>query len=346
MTTEVANTASGIVEQFSDHADIEQADVEDDLEELVDEYKVPLDEAERTVRNNLMDEHGIDQSAVAQGDGAAPDSEDLSDDEFNPTPVEDINEADEWHDLLVDVIELWEPSHPDMAQVGLIGDDTDIIKFVIWENDGEVPVELLEEGETYEINNVVSDEYNGRYSVKLNSSSSVTEVEGQAANNRSDNVVVDGVLVAVKSGSGLVKRCPDEDCTRVLQNGRCSEHGEVEGEFDLRIKAVVDNGAVAQNVVFDQEATEDVAGIELEEAKQMAMDALDTGVVAQEISAEVLGQYYKIEGPELGRNVLVENVTAVSGVDDDQIQSLQERLQAEMSEAAADGDGQQAEAAA
>jgi replication factor A1 len=345
MTTDVASTASGIVEQFSDHADIDQDEVESDLKELVGEFKVPLDEAERTVRNNLMDEHGIEQSAVAQG-GAAPDSEDLSDDEFSPTPVEDINEADEWHDLLVDVIELWDPSHPDMAQVGLIGDDTDIIKFVIWENDGEVPVELLEEGETYEINNVVSDEYNGRYSVKLNSSTSVTQVEGQAADGRSDNVVVDGVLVAVKSGSGLIKRCPDEDCTRVLQNGRCSEHGEVEGEFDLRIKAVVDNGAVAQNVVFDQEATEDVADIELEEAKQMAMDALDTGVVAQEISNKVLGQYFKIEGPELGQNVLVENATAINSVDDDQIQSLQDRLQAEMAETSASNDSQQADAAA
>ncbi|QLH82306.1 replication factor A [Halosimplex pelagicum] len=345
MTTDVASTASGIVEQFSDHADIDQDEVESDLKELVGEFKVPLDEAERTVRNNLMDEHGIEQGAVTQS-GAAPDSEDLSDDEFSPTPVEDINEADEWHDLLVDVIELWDPSHPDMAQVGLIGDDTDIIKFVIWENDGEVPVELLEEGETYEINNVVSDEYNGRYSVKLNSSTSITQVEGQAADGRSDNVVVDGVLVAVKSGSGLIKRCPDEDCTRVLQNGRCSEHGEVEGEFDLRIKAVVDNGAVAQNVVFDQEATEDVADIELEEAKQMAMDALDTGVVAQEISNKVLGQYFKIEGPELGQNVLVENATATNSVDDDQIQSLQDRLQAEMAETSAGNDSQQADAAA
>jgi replication factor A1 len=344
MATDVASTASSIVEQFSGHADVDQSQVEGDLEELVGEYKVPLDEAERTVRNNLMDEHDVSRSAIGQNGVAAPDSEDLSDGEFGPTAVEDISEAGEWHDLFVDVIDLWDTSHPDMAQVGLLGDDTDIIKFVVWENDGETPVQLLEEDESYEISNVVTDEYNGKYSVELKSSTTVTEVDGQAADGRSDNVVVDGVLVDVKSGSGLIKRCPDEDCTRVLQNGRCSVHGEGEGEFDLRIKAVIDDGAVAQNVVFNQEATEEVAGIELEEAKQMAMDALDTTVVAQEIRDEVLGQYFTIEGPELGRNVLVDNATTVSGVDNDQIQDLQDRLEAE--ESPAEAEGQQAEAAA
>jgi replication factor A1 len=336
MTTKVANTASDIVEQFSDHVELEQPEVESDLEELVNDYKVPLDEAERSVRNDLMDEHDISYGAISQDEPSTDDRG--SNDEFNPTDVEEIDEADEWHDLSVDVIELWDPSHPDMAQVGLIGDNTDIIKFVIWEVDGEVPVDLLEEGASYEISNVVTDEYNGRYSVKLNSSSSVTQVDG--------NVTVDGVLVDVKSGSGLIKRCPDEDCTRVLQEGRCSEHGSVEGDFDLRIKAVIDDGAVARDVVFDQEATEDVAGIELEEAKQMAMDALDTSVVAHEIADEVLGQYYKVEGPKLGQNVLADDVTEVSGADDEMVQDLQNRLNADSPDAGVDADSQQAEAAA
>jgi replication factor A1 len=90
----------------------------------------------------------------------------------------------------------------------------------------------------------------------------------------------------------------------VLQNGRCNEHGEVEGEFDLRIKGVLDDGTDVHEVIFDEEATEDLTGIGLEEAKQMAKDALDTTVVADEMRAKILGKYYRVTGPTFGRYVL------------------------------------------
>jgi replication factor A1 len=114
--------------------------------------------------------------------------------------------------------------------------------------------------------------------------------------------------VDIQSGSGLIKRCPEEDCTRVLQNGRCSEHGEVEGEFDLRIKGVLDDGEDVHEVLFDKEGTEDLTGITLEEAKDMAMDALDTSVVAEEMRETVLGRYYRIAGPRFDRYVLADDV--------------------------------------
>jgi len=195
MTTDVVDTASGIADELGAHADVDQPEIEQDLEELVNEFQVPLEEAERAVRNDLIDEYGINRSKLSQdsppaaGDGHAED--------FDPTAVENVDTDGEWYDLTVDVIDLWEPSHPDMAQVGLIGDDTDVIKFVIWENDGQVPVELLEEGESYELGNVVAEEYDGRYSVTLNASSTVVQTD--------NTVVVEGVLAAVRSGSGLIR---------------------------------------------------------------------------------------------------------------------------------------------
>jgi replication factor A1 len=124
-----------------------------------------------------------------------------------------------------------------------------------------------------------------------------------------DDVTVEGALVDVQSGSGLIKRCPEEDCTRVLQNGRCSEHGEVEGEFDLRIKGVIDDGNEVHEVIFDRETTEAVTGITLEKAQEMAMDALDTSVVADEMREKTLGRYYHVVGPTFGRYVLADEVT-------------------------------------
>lgn len=65
---------------------------------------------------------------------------------------------------------------------------------------------------------------------------------------------------------------------RVLQDGRCSEYGEREGEFDLRIEGVLDDGDTVQKVLFNREATEELTGIILADAKERVMDALDTSV--------------------------------------------------------------------
>ena len=333
--TEVATAASELVEEFDEHLKLEQSEVENDISGLMSEFKLPISEARRTVRNKLLDDAGIDDSngslpPAAGGDG-----------EFDPTPVEEIDAGDQWHDLRVELIQLWDPNSDKMEQVGLIGDESDVIKFTLWKDTEGIPP--LEKGKTYHIRNVVTDEYKGRFSIKFTKASSIEVAEDDEISGNGGDVDVEGVLVAVKSGSGLIKRCPDEDCTRVLNNGRCAEHGQVDGEFDLRIKAVVDDGHVAQDVVFNEEATTEATGITLDEAEEMAMDALDTSVVSQEIEAKVVGQYYHIEGPELGSNVLVNEAEVVEGVDEATIAALQAHL-GESADAGADAG--QAEASA
>jgi replication factor A1 len=191
-----------------------------------------------------------------------------------------------------------------VAQVGLLGDESGRIKFTTWAK-SDLPE--LAEGAVYRLGNVVTDEYEGRYSVKLNRTTTIEELE-EDLEVGDDETEVEGALVDVQSGSGLIKRCPESECTRVLQNGRCSEHGEVEGEFDLRIKGVLDDGEEVHEVLFDQEGTADLTGIGLEEAKDMAMDALDTSVVADEMREAVLGRYYRIAGPRFNRYVLANDV--------------------------------------
>jgi replication factor A1 len=191
-----------------------------------------------------------------------------------------------------------------VAQVGLLGDESSTIKFTKWAK-SDLPE--LEEGAVYDLRNVVTDEYQGRYSVKLNRTTVVERLEEDLEVGQ-DTKTVEGALVDIQSGSGLIKRCPEEGCTRVLQNGRCSEHGDVEGEFDLRIKAVIDDGDEAHDVLFNREATEELTGMTLEEAKDMAMDALDTTVVADEMATDILGRYYRVTGPTFRRYVLADEV--------------------------------------
>ncbi|MFC4989569.1 replication factor A [Saliphagus infecundisoli] len=297
--SDVRQHAEDVHEQFSDHIDVAVDDVEGRLRTLVDEYKVPVEEARRSVTNHYLEEAGLEREDIAGGGSEAAE-------------IEDVDEPEQWIDLTAKVIELWEPRSDSVAQVGLLGDPTGTIKFTKWAK-SDLP--SLSEGGVYELRNVVTDEYEGRYSVKLNSTTGIEEVEGDLEVG-DDTSVVEGALVDMQRGSGLIKRCPHDDCTRVLQNGRCNEHGEVEGEFDLRIKGVVDDGIDAHEVIFDAEATEGLTGISLEEAKEMAMDALDTTVVADEIRGRVVGTYYRIEGPTFGRYVLADDVEELDGAVD------------------------------
>ena len=286
--TDLRTHAEAIHDQFADRLDITVEDVEDRLETLVSEYKVPVSEARRSVTNTYLDQAGMEREELATGGG-------------NETvQVADVDAPEEWIDLTAKVVELWEPRSDAVAQVGLLGDETGTIKFTKWAK-SDLPA--LEADQVYHLRNVVTDEYQGRFSVKLNRTTQIEEREADLEVGDQD-VTVEGALVDIQSGSGLIKRCPEEGCTRVLQNGRCSEHGEVEGEFDLRIKGVLDDGEEVTEVIFDQAATEALTGTELEEAKEMAMDALDTGIVADEMREQLLGRYYRVTGPTMGRYLL------------------------------------------
>ncbi|UOO96504.1 replication protein A [Halococcus dombrowskii] len=226
--------------------------------------------------------------------------------------IAEIDTPEEWVDLTAKVTQLWEPRSESIAQVGLLGDPSGTIKFTKWAT-SDLPE--LDEGGVYRLENLVTDEYEGRFSVKLNRTTGIEELDEEIEVG-DDAIAVEGALVDIQRGSGLIKRCPEDDCTRVLQNGRCSEHGEVEGEFDLRVKAVIDDGNEVHETIFNQEATEELTDITLDEAKEMAMDALDTTVVADEIRGDVLGSYYRVEGPTLGRYVLANEFELLGGPTD------------------------------
>ena len=296
--TDIRQTAEQIAERFSEQTEVTVEEVQERLENLVNEYKVPIDEARRSVTSHFAKETGVSREELGGGSETAS--------------VAEIDAPEEWITVEVKVVELWEPSSESIGQTGLVGDETGTVKFTSWEK-SDVPE--LEEGATYRLENVVTDEFQGNMSIKLNSSTEVERVDAEIEVGEQE-IEVEGALVAIQSGSGLIKRCPEEGCTRVLQNGRCSEHGDVEGEFDMRIKGVLDDGKETYNVLLDREATERVTGIEMEEAKQEAMDALDTSVVTDRIESLLVGRYFRVEGPRVGRYVLGEEVKEVDGTPD------------------------------
>ncbi|HWG91871.1 MAG TPA: hypothetical protein VNZ52_13560 [Candidatus Thermoplasmatota archaeon] len=109
-------------------------------------------------------------------------------------------------------------------------------------------------------------------------------------------IVVDGAVLEVKKGSGLIFRCKEPDCKRVLQNRMCRIHGKVEGVPDLRIKAVLDDGYGAVTFVVGREGTEKLLGKTLKDCQEMAKEAMTTDVVQEELETLLTGRTLSVHG--------------------------------------------------
>lgn len=86
------------------------------------------------------------------------------------------------------------------------------------------------------------------------------------------DVIVQGTVIDIKTGSGFIQRCPE--CNRVVVNDNCSIHGSVKGKDDFRIKVIVDDGTGAVDSSLNRELSEKITGITLEDAKKMSQDDL------------------------------------------------------------------------
>ncbi len=111
----------------------------------------------------------------------------------------------------------------------------------------------------------------------------IEELEGRSG---MTDVMFEGNILQIRQGSGLIFRCPE--CRRVLNNGICSLHGEIDEPVpDLRIKAVLDDGTGAINVIVGRAITERILGKDVDECVKEARKKMEKGVIAKQI-AEIL----------------------------------------------------------
>jgi replication factor A1 len=108
------------------------------------------------------------------------------------------------------------------------------------------------------------------------------------------DAAVEGVIIDIRTGSGLIFRCPE--CNRVVQKGVCRLHGEVEGKADLRIKAVLDDGTGALTAVLGRGITETLLGRDIEECQKIAREAMDGTVISDELRDLLVATPVRIAG--------------------------------------------------
>ncbi|MDP2766984.1 MAG: replication protein A [Candidatus Methanoperedens sp.] len=224
----------------------------------------------------------------------------------------DIKEDGKWVTLRSKVVQLWETNHESISQVGLLGDESGTIKFTTWAKAG---LPQVEEGKCYLFKNVITSEWQGQFSIKLNKTSEIVPIT-EDVEVGSTSIEYSGAIVDIQSGSGLIKRCPE--CNRALVKGACGEHGKVEGIYDLRVKAVMDDGERVQDILLNREVTEALTGITLEKAREMATEALDQAVVLDMIKSKLVGRYFVVTGAKLDWFILVDSIKQdVKPIDED-----------------------------
>ncbi|HUK38285.1 MAG TPA: nucleotide-binding protein [Methanomicrobiales archaeon] len=209
----------------------------------------------------------------------------------------------------VKVVQEWEPSHERMLQTGLLGDETGTIKFTIWKEEGK---EKLTPGNVYSIYYALVDEFAGRLQLNLSTAMYLPE-EGDIRVNEGETV--QGVIVHLAPGSGLIKRCPQEGCNRVLsRQNYCPVH-EIQKNFryDLRIKGVLDDGIRTRNILVQREIVEALSGMKLEEAVALAESSpLGMDEVFYRIRDAVLGRYFQARGSEIDGRILVKDCKRIA----------------------------------
>ncbi|WP_340820483.1 replication factor A [Methanolobus sp. WCC4] len=299
--------AQEISARFSElGVEIPIGEIEERLDKMINKFKVPKDEARRSVVNYFLKSHNIKRNEYYVGGQS----------ESPMINISDITEDGKWVNVRGKIVQLWDNTHESISQVGLIGDETGTIKFTMWESAG---APLVEESGSYLFKNVVVNEWNGKFQLNVNKSSTIESIEDDIEVGTA-TVEFTGAMVDIQSGSGLIKRCPE--CNRALTKGACMEHGKVDGVYDLRIKAVMDDGISVQDAILKRDQVEEITGITLENAVAMAADALDQGVVLEKMKSSLVGKYYRLSGPRVDRYLIVESISPVFAYDPAELDRL------------------------
>ncbi|PTD94609.1 hypothetical protein C9439_01980 [archaeon SCG-AAA382B04] len=272
--------------------------VKQELNELINQYKVPVDQAISSIIRKYQDST-TNRAGKKQ----------IKNIESDESGIEITGRIIRKTPRTIEV----EGEERDVVS-GTLGDESGIINFTAWI---DFP---YEEGDVIQIRNGYTREWQNQPELQIGDYTDIAQAEESVPSlekfkspkkvtiQEIDKVYlakVEATIIDVLERSGLIMRCPE--CNRVTKGNECQEHGEVEPEPDLRIKAILDDGLGTVQATLPQEVTQKLTGISLSEAKEMARDALDRSVVEEEMK-EVIGETVIVKGRSIGNNFLVNEI--------------------------------------
>ncbi len=180
---------------------------------------------------------------------------------------------------------------------GIGGSEETKLPFTSW-----IILPELASGNTVEVKNAYVRSFRGVPTIHINENSTVTKIDRKIDyreprriligdlidKDGAFDVVIEGNILSVRPGSGLIARCPE--CNRVIQKSICRVHGKVDEKMDMRIKAIIDDGTGALTLVLDALLTQEICGFTIDGAKQIAKTAMSQNAVEEEIKNKLIGK--------------------------------------------------------
>ncbi|KZX46252.1 hypothetical protein [Haloarcula sp. K1] len=308
---------------------VDEAEIADRLDKFVQKRMEPEDGV-RVIAKEIIRDAGEDPYKFVRGSGTGRQASGSNE----QLVAGDIEEEGRWIAFEGTVIDLNDPNPEGMIQTGRLADDTGSIRFTIWEtSDGQNPIDIsLEIGESYRVNPVVTNLYEEAEQMELNfrEVSEVTKLEGDDALDIDPDTyteTVSGTIIDFQDPMGLVDRCPNNDCGRVVkQRDHCPDCGDIEAEIDLRTKAILDDGEATWVIILDADQTAQEANLTLEDAEELVREHNDRNVVDQYIEAQLHGEYLHVHGMNHGRNFSVESTELIEPPSVSDLATIREHL--------------------
>lgn len=308
---------------------VDEAEISERLEKFVEKRMEP-EQGVRVIAKEIIRDAGEDPYKFVRGSGTSG-GVSGSDEQL---VAEEIDESNRWIAFEGTVIELNDPTPDAMVQTGRLADHTGSIRFTIWEtSEGNSPIDTdLEVGESYRFEPVVTNLFEdaGQMELKFREATEVTKLEGEDALDIDPDTyteTVSGAIINFQEPMGLVDRCPNDGCGRVVQQrDHCPDCGDIEAEIDLRTKAVLDDGEDTWVIILDAEQTAQEANLTLEDAEDLVREHNDRAVVNQFIEAQLHGEYLHVHGMGHGRNFSVESIELIEPPSVGDLDTIRDRL--------------------
>ncbi len=278
--------------------EIDDGNIIADLKKLL-EYRVPLNEAKRSI---IKKYGGYAENATFR----------TKDKQLHENC--ELRKLSELRDGEINVHTMFILLNIEIHDINTKEGQKEIIEGIVADENTKLPLTswvLLPElavGNTIEVENAYIRSFRGIPTINLNEASVVKKLETKLEyietkglkigdvilKDGAYDIVVEGNILSIRPGSGLISRCPD--CSRVIQKGICRAHGKVDEKTDMRIKAIIDDGTGVLTLVLDSKLTQKLSGITIEEAQKIAKTAMSQKAVEEEIRRRLIGKKFIARG--------------------------------------------------
>lgn len=219
---------------------------------------------------------------------------------------------------------------------GVFGDETGKAQFTAWHD------YQLKKGDTVHITGATVKSWRGISQVSFDEESTVKKLKKDTISvdsvpvplvplyeiverDGAYDIMIEGTVIDIQPGSGFILRCPE--CNRMIQDGSCQIHGDVEGVPDLRVKCIVDDGNGSVNAVLDRKTSETILGKTLDDCKKM-----ETTVLQDLIVNTLFAQKLQLRGNALNDNFGTTFITSEAKVMEMNVEEDAKKLADELEE--------------